>query len=205
MSASGNDAISKRTYLTGGIGSYRDEEDYGDDYDLPNLGAWNEICAAYGNAFWNQKLFQLKRDGKYIDVLERTLYNAFLVGVSLRGDTYLYQAPLKAYGDFARQAWFGPNCCPPNLARLLPQLGGLIYAQGNQSLYVNLFIGSRGDVQLKDTALSIAQETRYPWDGAVKIRMDPQKPQNFALFVRIPGWARNQPMPGALYRYLPAT
>ena len=199
-----NDAISRRTYLTGGIGSYRDEEDYGDDYDLPNLSAWNEICAAYGNAFWNQKMFQLKQDGQYIDLLERTLYNAFLVGVSLRGDTYLYQAPLKAYGSFARQAWFGPNCCPPNLARLLPQIGGLIYAQGDQSLYVNLFVGSKAEIQLKDTALSIAQETRYPWDGAVTIRISPQKPQNFALFVRIPGWARNQPVPGGLYRYLPA-
>lgn len=198
------DAISKRTFLTGGIGSYRDEEDYGDDYDLPNLSCWNEICAAYGNTFWNQKLFLLSRDAKYIDVLERTLYNAFLVGVSLRGDTYLYQAPLKAYGSFARQNWFGPNCCPPNLARLLPQLGGLIYAQGDQGLYVNLFIGSRAEIRLKSTPLTVTQETRYPWDGAVALTINPQEPQKFAVFVRIPGWARGQPMPGSLYRYLPA-
>jgi DUF1680 family protein len=197
------DAVSKRTYLTGGIGSYRDEEDYGDDYDLPNLAAWNEICAAYGNTFWNQKLFLLQQDAKYIDVMERTLYNAFLAGVSIGGDTYLYQAPLKAYGSFARQAWFGPNCCPPNLARLLPQLGGLVYARGEQSLYVNLFVGSKAEVRLKDTSLTIAQQTRYPWDGAVTITVQPQKPQSFALFVRIPGWARNQPMPGSLYSYLP--
>jgi len=198
------DAVSKRTYLTGGIGSYRDEEDYGDDYDLPNLAAWNEICAAYGNTFWNQKLFLLQQDAKYIDVMERTLYNAFLAGVSIDGDTYLYQAPLKAYGSFARQAWFGPNCCPPNLARLLPQLGGLVYARGEQSLYVNLFVGSKAEVRLKDTSLTIAQQTRYPWDGAVTITVQLQKPQSFALFVRIPGWARNQPMPGSLYGYLPA-
>jgi len=198
------DAVSKRTYLTGGIGSYRDEEDYGDDLDLPNLAAWNEICAAYGNTFWNQKLFLLQQDAKYIDVMERTLYNAFLAGVSIGGDTYLYQAPLKAYGSFARQAWFGPNCCPPNLARLLPQLGGLVYAQGEQSLYVNLFVGSKAEVRLKDTSLTIAQQTRYPWDGAVTITVQLQKPQSFALFVRIPGWARNQPMPGSLYSYLPA-
>jgi DUF1680 family protein len=198
------DAISRRTYLTGGIGSYRDEEDYGDDYDLPNLAAWNEICAAYGNAFWNQKLFLLRQDAKFVDVLERTLYNAFLVGVSLSGDTYLYQAPLITYGNFVRQTWFGPNCCPPNLARLLPQLGGLIYAQGDQSLYVNLFVGSKAEIRMKDTPLTIMQETKYPWDGAVKFSIEPQKPQSFALFVRIPGWARNQPMPGSLYSYLPA-
>jgi DUF1680 family protein len=198
------DAVSKRTYLTGGIGSYRDEEDYGDDFDLPNLAAWNEICAAYGNTFWNQKLFLLQQDAKYIDVMERTLYNAFLAGVSIGGDTYLYQAPLKAYGSFARQAWFGPNCCPPNLARLLPQLGGLVYARGEQSVYVNLFVGSKAEIRLKDTPLAIAQQTKYPWDGAVSITVQPERPQRFALFVRIPGWARNQPMPGALYSYLPA-
>jgi uncharacterized protein len=198
------DAVSRRTFLTGGIGSYRDEEDYGDDYDLPNLSAWNEICAAYGNAFWNEKLFQLKQDGQYVDLLERTLYNAFLVGVSLHGDTYLYQAPLRAYGSFSRQAWFGPNCCPPNLARLLPQIGGMVYAQGDQSLYVNLFVGSKAEIHLKDTALSISQETRYPWDGAVTMRVNPAKPLQFALLVRIPGWARNQPVPGELYRYLPS-
>jgi DUF1680 family protein len=198
------DAVSKRTYLTGGIGSYRDEEDYGDDYDLPNLSAWNEICAAYGNTFWNQRLYLLNQDAKYIDVMERTLYNAFLVGVSLNGETYLYQAPLRTYGNFARQTWFGPNCCPPNLARLLPQIAGLIYAQGDQSVYVNLFVGSKAEVQLKGSQVSVAQETRYPWEGAVTITVTPAKPQTFAVFIRVPGWARNQPMPGSLYRYLPA-
>lgn len=198
------DAVSKRTYLTGGIGSYRDEEDYGDDYDLPNLSAWNEICAAYGNVFWNQKLFLLRQDAKFIDVMERTLYNAFLVGVSLGGDTYLYQAPLRTYGAFARQTSFGPNCCPPNLARLLPRLGGLVYAQGDQGLYVNLFVGSKAEIRMKDAPVTVTQETKYPWEGAVKITLRPQEPRTFALFVRIPGWARNQPMPGSLYTYQPA-
>jgi uncharacterized protein len=198
------DAISKRTYLTGGIGSYRDEEDYGDDYDLPNVAAWNEICAAYGNTQWNQRLFLLRQDAKYVDVLERTLYNAFLVGVSLAGDTYLYQAPLQTYGGFARQASFGPNCCPPNLARLLPQLGGFVYAQGDKSLYVNLYIGSKAEIRMKEGPVNVTQETRYPWDGAVTLTVRPKASQNFALYLRIPGWARNQPVPGGLYRYLPA-
>ncbi len=197
------DAINKRTYLTGGIGSYRDEEDYGDDYDLPNVAAWNEICAAYGNVFWNERLFQLHQDAKFVDALERTLYNALLVGVSLAGDRYLYQVPLRTYGAFARQAAFGPNCCPPNMARILPQLGGLIYAQNDQNLYVNLYIGSKGKVQLKDTAVAITQETNYPWDGEVKLTVSPDQPRRFAVYVRIPGWARGQPFPGSLYRFLP--
>jgi len=198
------DAVSRRTFLTGGIGSYRDEEDYGDDFDLPNLACWNEICAAYGNAIWNQRLFQLHQDAKYVDVLERILYNGFLAGVSLDGGKYLYQAPLRAYRGFSRQPWFGPNCCPPNLVRLLPQLGGSIYASADRSLYVNLFVGSRARVKLGDTPITLSQETRYPWEGNIRITVDPEKPSRFALLMRIPGWARNEPMPGGLYRYLPA-
>lgn len=196
------DAVSKRTYLTGGVGSYRDEEDFGDDYDLPNLSCWNEICAAFGNVLWNQRLFMFERDAKYIDLMERILYNGLLVGVSLKGDTFLYQAPLKAEKAFARQAAFGPNCCPPQIARFLPQLGSLIYAQGEEGIYVNLFVASRAQLKLKHTAVTVAQETRYPWDGIIKISVDPQEIQKFAVFVRIPGWARNQPYPSSLYRYV---
>ena len=196
------DAVSKRTYLTGGVGSYRDEEDFGDDYDLPNLACWNEICAAFGNVLWNQRLFMFRQDAKYVDMMERILYNGLLVGVSLKGDTFLYQAPLKAEEGFARQAAFGPNCCPPQIARFLPQLGSLIYAQGDEGLYVNLFIASRAQVRLSQTAVTIAQETRYPWEGATRISVDPENAQRFAVFVRIPGWARNQPYPNSLYRYV---
>jgi DUF1680 family protein len=196
------DAVSKRTYLTGGIGSYRREEDFGDDYDLPNLGCWNEICTAFGNVLWNQRLFMSGRDGKYVDMMERILYNGLLVGVSLKGDTFLYQAPLKAEKGFARQAAFGPNCCPPQIARFLPQLGSLIYAQGDEGLYINLFVASRAQVKLRQTAVAIAQETKYPWEGVTRISVDPEKSQKFAVFVRIPGWARNQPVPSSLYRYV---
>jgi len=196
------DAVSKRTYLTGGIGSYRDGEDFGDDYDLPNLACWNEICAAFGNVLWNQRLFMLSRDAKYVDLMERILYNGLLVGVSLKGDTFLYQAPLNAEKAFARQAAFGPNCCPPQIARFLPQLGSLIYAQGDEGFYVNLFVASRAQINLKQTAVTVAQETRYPWEGVIRISVDPQKTQEFAVFVRIPGCARNQPYPNSLYRYV---
>jgi hypothetical protein len=198
------DAVSKRMFLTGGFGSYRHEENFGDDYDLPNVACWNEICAAYGTTLWNDKLFLLRQDAKYADVMERTLYNALLVGVSEAGDTYLYQAPLKTYSGFARQRWFGPNCCPPNLARLLPQLGRLIYAQNDKSIYINLFVGSRANLKLGDTGVGIVQETRYPWDGAVNLTLNPSAPTKFTLFLRIPGWAEDLPVPSQLYSYLPA-
>src|SRR5262249_1838348 len=161
--------LSKRTYFTGGIGTYRDEEDFADDYDLPNLACWNEICAAYGNTLWNEKLYLQRQESKYIDVMERMLYNALLVGVSLKGDTYLYQAPLKTSGDFARQPWFGPNCCPPNLARLLAQFPSLVYARSDKGVYVNLFVGSKATVKLNDTAVALTQDTAYPWDGNIKL------------------------------------
>jgi DUF1680 family protein len=196
------DAVSKRTYLTGGVGSHRDFEDFGDDYELPNLSGWNEICAAVGNILWNHRLFLLSRDGRYIDMMERILYNGLLAGVSLDGKTYLYQTPLKAYGSFARQSWFGPNCCPPNIARLLASLGNFVYARDDIGLYVNLFVGSRAHVGLKKMNVNIGQETRYPWDGAVRIMVDPEKTRTFVLFVRVPGWSRNEPIWGNLYRYM---
>jgi hypothetical protein len=197
------DAVGKRTYLTGGVGAYRDEEDYGDDYDLPNLSTWNEVCAAYGTLLWNRNMFLLSRDARYIDVLERTLYNGFLVGVSLDAQTYLYQAPLRAGGDFARHESFGPNCCPPNVARLLPQLGGFIYAANADSLYVNLFIAGEAKLKMGENSMTIVQETRYPWDGNVKLTISPQSPRRFALYVRVPGWTTDAPMAGGLYRYEP--
>ncbi|MGD0868061.1 MAG: beta-L-arabinofuranosidase domain-containing protein [Bryobacteraceae bacterium] len=196
------DAVSKRTYLTGGAGTYRHEENYGDDYDLPNLTCWNEICAAYGNTLWNHRLFLLTEDSRYADMMERTLYNGFLAGVSLAGDKYLYQAPLMASGSFTRQAAFGPDCCPPNVARLLPQLGSLIYAQGDPGLYINLFVASKAQAKVRNAKVDLAQETDYPWNGAVKLTVSPQYSWRFPLFIRIPGWVHGQPMPLLLYKYL---
>lgn len=196
-----DDAASKRTYVTGGIGSYRREENYGDDYDLPNVSCWNEICAAVGNTLWNQRMLQLTRDSRYADMMERILYNGLLAGVSLQGDTFLYQTPLKAYAGFTRQPRFGPNCCPPNITRLLAQLGTLIYARDKQNVYVNLFIGSRAQLEFGGRQVSFEQETKYPWDGLTRIKVDPAGSTDFAVNVRIPGWAQGEPQPGKLYRY----
>lgn len=195
------DAVSKRTYLTGGIGSYRHEENFGDAYDLPNLGCWNEICAACGNTWWNHRLFLLNRDAKYIDMMERILYNGLLAGISLIGDRFLYQAPLKAYGSFERQPQFGPNCCPPNITRLLASFGNLIYAQDNEGLYVNLFAGSKARVKLSQTPVTVEQQTRYPWEGGVRLTVNPESASKFAVRIRIPGWSRGEVMPGGLYRF----
>jgi len=198
------DVVSKRTFLTGGIGSYRDEEDYGDDYDLPNLGPWNEICAAVGNVLWNHRMFRMTEEAQYIDVMERILYNELLAGVSLDGDKFLYQTPLKALRGFERQAWFGPNCCPPNITRLMAELGGLVYATTDRDIYVNLFMTSQAKAKLKQTAVGVTQETRYPWDGAMRLTVSPERQAHFSVRVRIPGWSRNEPMPGRLYRYTSA-
>jgi len=196
------DAVTKRTYITGGIGSYRDHEDYGDDYDLPNLACWNEICAAVGNTWWNHKLFLLRKEAKFMDVAERILYNGLLAGVSISGNKFLYQTPLKTYSNFSRQPQFGPNCCPPNITRFLASLGTLIYATEKNGIYINLYIGSRATIKLKDLSVAIEQMTNYPWEGLVKIKVSPDREKKFPIFFRIPGWARGEAMPGGLYRFL---
>jgi uncharacterized protein len=194
------DAMSKRTFLTGGFGSRRDKEEFGDDYELPNAACWNEICAAYGGTMWNWHMFLLTQDGRYADMMERTLYNALLAGVSQKGDEFLYQAPLKAFDGFGRQSWFGPNCCPPNVARLLAQLGRLAYAGNENSLYVNLYANSTARFTAGKQAVEVTQETKYPWEGDVKISVKPAAPAKFAVYLRIPGWAHGNGWPTGLYR-----
>ena len=195
-------AVSEKTFLTGNIGTYRDHEDFGEGYELPNVSCWNETCASIGNVFWNQQMFSLHRDAKYIDMLEKVLYNGFLTGVSLDGSKYFYQNPLRSFGNFERHSWFGPNCCPPNVARLIASLGKYIYATNGKKIYINLFVGSTLRTEIDDIPVFITQETGYPWEGNVKITVSPEEKTEFTLLVRIPGWTENVPMPGDLYRFL---
>jgi len=196
------DAVYRKTYLTGSIGAIRFHEQYGAAYELPNLSAWNETCASYGNVVWNHRMFLLHRDAKYIDVMERILYNGFADGVSLKGDRFYYQNPLKSFGDYERFDWINVPCCPPNVVRLMASLGSYVYAQSADSIYVNLFVNNSAKIDLPSrNSVAMRQETEYPWDGRVKISVDPERPENFAVLVRIPGWARNQVMPGDLYQY----
>jgi len=197
------DMTYKKIALTGGLGSRRLFEGFGEDYEIPNLICWNETCASFGNALWNHRLFLQTGDAKYLDVMERTIYNGFLVGVSLGGDLFFYQNLLKSVGNFERSEWFGVPCCPPNVARLISSLGNYVYAKSGDKLYVNLFLGTRAEINLEHNSVDIKQETRYPWDGAVKMTVNPENAEPFAILIRIPGWARNQPLPGDLYRYTP--
>ncbi len=202
--------VSKKFYITGGIGAVHDGERFGENYELPNLTAYNETCAAIANVYWNYRMFLLHGDSKYIDVLERSLYNNVISGVGLDGKTFFYVNPLACDAEFkfnqealTRQPWFDCSCCPTNICRFLPSIPGYVYAQKQNNLYVNLFIGSSANIRLNDNIpVEISQETRYPWDGAVKIKVNPAKKAFFTVNLRIPGWIRNQPVPGNLYSYI---
>jgi len=195
------DTVGSKLYLHGGLGSgVGMAEGFGNAYEMPNKG-YNETCAAIANCLWNQRMFLLHADAKYIDVLERTLYNGFLSGVSLSGDQFFYPNPLVSKGGYARKAWFGCACCPVNVSRFLPSVPGLQYAVHADQLYVNLFAGGTAEVTVAATGVKLTQETRYPWDGAITLTVAPAQPTKFTVRVRIPGWARNQPVPTDLYRY----
>jgi hypothetical protein len=196
-----NDAVSAKTYITGAVGSIRFHEQFGAPYELPNLSAWGETCASYGNVSWNRRMFMLHQDGRYIDQMERVLYNGFLDGVSLDGDRFFYQNPLMSYGNYERFDWINTPCCPPNVVRLLASLGDYIYATSGHDIYVNLFIGNTAQVNVSGGDITFRQETRYPWDGQVHIAVDPTAPRTFALDVRIPGWAGDEVMPGGPYQF----
>lgn len=192
---------SKKLYLTGGIGSTRHGEAFGANYELPNKTAYNETCAAIANALWNERMFLLHGDARYLDVLERIIYNGFLSGVALTGTEFFYPNPLASDARYKRSPWFGCACCPVNVVRFLPELAGYIYATRDSDVFVNLFIGGRGKLKAGKTAVELSQQTRYPYDGKVAITVTPEKKAAFTLNVRIPGWARNAPVPIDLYRY----
>ena len=192
----------KKLYITGGIGATGHGEAFGANYELPNMTAYNETCAAIGNVYWNQRLFLLHGDAKYIDVLERTLYNGLISGVSLEGNRFFYPNPLESKGQHQRSPWFGCACCPSNVCRFMASIPGYVYAHRGNDVYVNLFAGGKGSVPVGDKGIvELIQETKYPWDGAVKLTVTPKNISSFALRVRVPGWARNQPVPSDLYAY----
>ena len=193
--------ITSKLYLTGGIGASGSGEAFGQPYELPNMTAYNETCASVGMDFWNHRLFLLEGDAKYLDVMERTLFNGLLSGVSLDGKTFFYPNPLESNGQHARQEWFGVACCPGNITRFMPSVPGYVYATRGDSVFVNLFARGTATIDLPGGAVTIDQDTRYPWDGAVKMTITLPRPQRLAINVRIPGWARNEPVPSDLYRF----
>lgn len=195
------DVVNKKMYLTGGIGATGAGEAFGAAYQLPNMSAYAETCASIANVYWNNRMFQLHGDARYIDVLERTLYNGLLSGLSLNGQQFFYPNPLASMGQHPRRDWYDCACCISNMTRFLPSLPGYVYAQNNNDLYVNLFMSNTGKIQLPVTAVNIKQETEYPWQGTVAMTIDPAKEAQFALKVRVPGWALGKPVPGDLYQF----
>jgi uncharacterized protein len=197
-----DNVVNKKLYITGGIGSTGSGEAFGNNFELPNMTAYNETCAAIGNDYWNYRLFLLHGDAKYIDVMERTLYNGLISGVSLDGKSFFYPNPLESAGQHRRSPWFGVACCPGNITRFIASVPGYVYAQQGDNLYVNLFAGSTAEIKLDNgRTIKLKQETRYPWDGTVKITVDPDKNGQFTIKVRIPGWARNEAVPSDLYSF----
>ena len=184
--------VEKRLYVTGGVGPSGHNEGFTQDYELPNFSAYAETCASIGLIFWAHRMFLLKGESRFVDVLETALYNGALSGVSLDGTGFFYQNPLASRGGRERHAWFGCACCPPNIARLLGSLGQYIYAQSEKDLWVNLYVGGTASATVaENVSLKLTQETDYPWSGDVKITVVPEKPVKFALNLRIPGWCDN--------------
>lgn len=195
------DAVSKKIYITGGIGSTGNGEAFGAAYELPNMSAYNETCASIANVYWNYRQFLLHGDSKYYDVLERTLYNAFLSGVSLTGDRFFYPNPLESHGQHERSPWFSCACCPSNVTRFVPSVGGYFYAQKGNSVYVNLFGESIADFIVGKSKVTLEQKTKYPWNGNVQIFVKTESTSDIEIKIRIPGWANDKPIPGDLYSF----
>ena len=194
--------VAKKMYITGGIGSRGRREAFGPNYDLPNATAYSETCASISNVLWNHRMFLLHGDAKYIDVLERVLYNGILSGIALSGELFFYSNPLESFGKDKRRPWFSCACCPSNVSRFMPSIPGYVYALKEDDLFVNLFVDGETEIVLGVTVVHVEQETGYPWDGNVKITVNPQDTKEFTVNVRIPGWALNKPVPSDLYRFL---
>lgn len=194
--------VGGKLYVTGGIGSTGAGEAFGKPYELPNMTAYNETCASVGMDFWNHRLFLLHGDGRYVDVLERTLYNALLSGVALDGKTYFYPNPLESAGQHQRSPWFGVACCPGNITRFMASLPGYVYAHQGDTIFVNLYATNSARIETGNGhRVDVRQRTRYPWDGRITLAMTPESTRAFTLRLRIPGWAREAPVPSDLYTF----
>jgi uncharacterized protein len=203
------DVLESKLYLIGSVGQHGAGEGYAGAWKLDNLKAYNETCAAIALALWNHRMFMLHGHARYIDVLERILYNGFLSGVSLSGDRFFYPNPLACdmhfkfnHGSMERSPWFGCSCCPVNVVRFLPSIPGMAYATRGDAVYVNLFVNGQAETQVNDLAVTLTQRTEYPWQGQVRIEVNPARMQAFTVKLRVPGWVRGRPVPSDLYRYM---
>jgi uncharacterized protein len=201
--------VSKKIYVNGGIGAVPSGERYGDNYELPNTTAYNETCAAIANVYWNERMFLLHGDSKYIDILERSLYNGLLSGIGLDGKSFFYSNAMQVKNSFShnslevtRAGWFDCSCCPTNLVRLLPSVPGYMYAQEADNVYVNLFANSTTELNVHNKSVRLEQQNNYPWEGNLKFIVSPKTTDAFNLLIRIPGWAQNSVVPSDLYSFV---
>ncbi len=201
--------VGRKYYITGGVGARHAGESFGADYELPNLTAYNETCAAIAMVYLFQRMFLLHGDARYIDCLERTLYNGVISGMSVDGGKFFYPNPLSCDANYrfnserslTRRPWFGCACCPSNVCRFIPSMPGYVYGQRDDRLYVNLYAAGSADIMLHGKRVGLVQETDYPWQGDVKLKVTQNRAGTFSLMLRIPGWARNQVVPSDLYAY----
>jgi DUF1680 family protein len=204
-----NNMVEKKMYVQGSVGAIGNGERYGNNYELPNATAYNETCAAISNVYWNHRMFLLHGDSKYIDVLEKALYNGLISGIGLDGKSFFYTNAMQITNNFkhadieyTRSGWFECSCCPTNLVRLIPSIPGYMYAQKDDNVYVNLFINGTADLTVKNTGVQLVQQNNYPWDGNLSFTVNPSKNIPFGLLLRIPGWAQNKAVPSDLYSFV---
>ena len=193
--------VSKKYYITGGVGATASGEAFGDNYELPNMSAYCETCAAIAQVYLNYRLFLLHGQSKYFDCLERTLYNGVISGVSIDGGTFFYPNPLESMGQHQRQAWFGCACCPSNIARFIPSLPGYVYAVKDNSVYINLFMSNSSTIDVNGKKVELSQTTNYPWDGDITVSIGKTSVSKFNMMIRIPGWVKGDVVPSDLYTY----
>jgi DUF1680 family protein len=196
------DVVGRKMYLTGGIGAVGNTEGFGAPYELPNVNAYCETCASIANVFWNYRMFLRHADARYLDVVERVIYNGFLSGISMTGDRFFYPNPLESVSGKERSPWFACACCPSNIVRFIPSIPGYVYAHRADTLFVNLFIGGKAEVSLSSGKVAVRQKGNYPWDGTITLEVSPAVERWFTVALRIPGWAHGEPVPTDLYRYL---
>ena len=194
------DIVYGKIYLTGGIGATGGNEGFAEPFHLPNMSAYCETCASIGDIFFNHRLFLLHGQSKYIDILEKTLYNSMLSGVSLSADRFFYPNPLESNGQHQRSAWFGCACCPSNIARFVPAIPGYIYAEPMMRFLSTCIYQMMLPVMGKNK-INLSQKTDFPWNGKVEITVNPEKPLKLSIKLRIPGWAQNEAIPGGLYKF----
>lgn len=193
--------VSKKLFITGGMGSRPQGEGFGPNYELNNHTNYCETCASIANVYWNYRMFLATGEAKYMDVLERALYNGVISGVSLSGDKFFYDNPLESMGEHERQRWFGCACCPGNVTRFMASVSNYVYATQGNDIYVNLYIQGESEMKTADNQVQLVQTTGYPWEGKVSIQVKPEKESEFAVRLRIPGWLQSTPVASDLYAY----